>query len=510
MSHLQSRQGRSTLGTLCLLLGLILLIGILILPFTPFASKAKRQIDIWVEKSRTERVVVEEKIREVIKEVEKKVEVIKEVKVPGDPTPLPSKFIPRKDIDVATLYNGITIQTQLQTEEGKFATVERKDKDAFKVEFSVKLRVPEPNNSLEELTKVNPELPKMLPGLSAMMSSSKVSGFYHKLYQNKVQRVQTHLTRLNRILDRHNFFDCETILEMHHPVSQRKVLLIQSEMDVVADGSDGDRMPVMNAGIYESTHYQPFTSYEWAKRGNTINPLLPKWQVRLDQYNKEYSQKGLSSSRNQELRDNISKAKTIIQGLKTRSSLIAETDPFIVLSLLFRGYANTNAYTPAMGDYAAVIHENKIYPAICGDYGPTFKMGEASLLMAKTINEKSTPYNRPESDLKVTYLVFPGTAERPFGPPNLEHWQQKVEAYLKECGGVAEGYSIHQWYTPPPPPPITPATTPAEGSTTPSMPGTPATSPSTPGLPTSTPSGTTPAMPAPSTAPTAPSPPAGA
>ena len=31
--------------------------------------------------------------------------------------------------------------------------------------------------------------------------------------------------------------------------------------------------------------------------------------------------------------------------------------------------------------------------------------------MAKTVNPKATPYIRPESDLKVTYLIFPGTAE---------------------------------------------------------------------------------------------------
>ncbi|MEZ5302405.1 MAG: hypothetical protein R3F11_17490 [Verrucomicrobiales bacterium] len=54
--------------------------------------------------------------------------------------------------------------------------------------------------------------------------------------------MKTNLTRLNRVLSRHNFYDCETILELTHPDSKQPVLLMQGEMDVVSDGSDGDRM----------------------------------------------------------------------------------------------------------------------------------------------------------------------------------------------------------------------------------------------------------------------------
>jgi hypothetical protein len=146
-----------------------------------------------------------------------------------------------------------------------------------------------------------------------------------------------------------------------------------------------------------------------------------------------------------------------IKALKGRSSLIAEKDPFIVISLLFRDYPRVHPHAPAMGDYAAVIHGNQILPAICGDYGPTMKMGEASLMMAKQVSARATPYNRPESDLKVTYLIFPGTAEKPFGPPNLDRWHAKVSEYLKECGGIGDGYAIHKWENPFPPPPAPPA-----------------------------------------------------
>ena len=60
-----------------------------------------------------------------------------------------------------------------------------------------------------------------------------------------------------------------------------------------------------------------------------------------------------------------------------------------------------------LGDYALVVFGNSIYPALVGDVGPNDKVGEASLRIAKEINTLSTPYNRPVSDLKVTYLIFP-------------------------------------------------------------------------------------------------------
>ncbi len=469
---------------------LAIVLAMLVLPFTPYAGKIKRSINELVEKARSTKVVYRDVPKEVTVTKEGKVvvkEVIKEVEAP--PPPLPSSFIPRKEVDVATLYNGITIETNLDSTEGTYASLERGDKDAFKVEFQLKIKVPKANSTLPELARVNEHLPKMLPGLESMLETGKVSGFYHKLYDLKTSNVQKNLTRLNKILDRHNFFDCETILELTHPSTKRRILLIQSDMDVVADGSDGDRMPVMSAGIYESDYYQPSTSYEWAKQGKTTNPLLAGWEGRLNAAKKEYNQKGLSAARNAELKSTMQNAEAIIRSLKTRSSLIAEKDPFIVLSLLFRGYPANHPHAPSMGDYAAVIHGDKIYPAICGDYGPTFKMGEASLMVAKKISEKATPYIRPESDLKVSYVIFPGTAEKPFGPPNLDHWHEKVAEYLKDAGGLGDGYTLYKWENPFPAK-VEPAPTPAV--VTPPVaetPGTTATPPATteaPALPSAT------------------------
>ncbi|MDI1313194.1 glycoside hydrolase family 75 protein [Prosthecobacter sp.] len=494
------RRKRGCFGSLLRLLFLLTLIIALVLPFTPFAGKIKQGIQDIVTSARStkERIVTREVMRDVIKEipvikeVTKEIEVIREVR-----PPLPDKYIPRKDIDVATLFNGITVKTNLITEQGSFASLERLDPEAYKAEFQLSIRVPKANQTLEELSRINKNLPAILPGLDVMLPAAKVSGFYHKLYENKTNRVQNDLTRLSKILDRHNFYDTETILELTHPATQRRALLIQSEMDVVADGSDGDRMPTLEEYIYLSDYYQPFTSYAWAKTTKTPNPLLSKWEDRLQKAQDEYAKKGLSSSRNRDLKVMIDQLKLEVADFKVRSSLIADKDPFIVLSLLFLGYGDQNKFTPQMGDYAAVIHEGKIYPAICGDYGPSFKMGEASLLMAKTINPKATPYIRPESDLKVTYLVFPGTAEKVRSAPDLAKWREKCLALLGEVGGVGAGFELHTWEDPfkkPELPPVTVQPPAAGDAATPGTPGTITTPPASP-------SAATPPLPAPATAP---------
>ena len=464
---------RGCIGSFARLLFALILFTALLLPFTPFAGKIKKGIQDIVESARgaKERVITRDVMRDVIKEVPVVKEVTKEVIKEVQP-PLPEKYIPRKDIDVASLFNGITVKTNLLTEQGSFASLERLDPESYKAEFQLSIRVPKANQTMPELSRINKHLPAILPGLDAMLPAAKVSGFYHKLYENKTSRVQNDLTRLNRVLDRHNFYDTETILELTHPGTQRRTLLIQSEMDVVADGSDGDRMPTLEEYIYLSDYYQPFTSYAWPKTTKNANPLLTRWEERLKKAQDEFAQKGLSAARNRELKVMIDQLKIEIGEMKARSSLIAEKDPFIVISLLFRGYGDQNKFTPQIGDYAAVIHDGKIYPAICGDYGPSFKMGEASLLMAKTINPKATPYIRPESDLKVTYLIFPGTAEEKRSAPDLVKWKEKCASLLGEIGGIGSGYVLHTWDDPfkkPDPPSTTPA---ADGSTTPAT-GTP-------------------------------------
>ena len=132
-----------------------------------------------------------------------------------------------------------------------------------------------------------------------------------------------------------------------------------------------------------------------------------------------------------------------------------------------------------VGDYAIVVFGDQIYPAIVGDTGPNDKVGEASLRIAQQINPLSTPYNRPVSALKVTYLIFPGTAEMTFGPPDLEKIRTRCEKLIQEIGGAT--VPLHRW------PDLIPTPTPTP-SPTPIPPSSPSATPSPNESPTASPS----------------------
>ena len=357
---------------------------------------------------------------------------------------MPSKHVDYKSIDTARLWSGIESNTKIEIQEGQEASYERKQKSSYSFDFTIRLNKPKPVENLEGLNLMNPSIGKILPGLSELFTNSKVSGFYYKLYEIKSKRLQQYLTRLNAIPDKHNFYDCETILEMTYPSSGRKILFIQSEMDVVSDGSDGDRMPEYDKYIAESTNYQPFTSYGWKKKTDRPNPLLKRWSEKLTESEKKLVNGGLRSSQKTALEQNISKLKREIADMKARSFLIARADPFIVIPSWMRSYVNQNDFAPSVGDYVAVIYNDSIYPAIIGDTGPTWKIGEASLRLAKELNPKATSYSRPVSDLKVSYVVFPGTASKP-NAPDLNNWNKVVNELLKEIGGVGNDYLLHSW-----------------------------------------------------------------
>jgi hypothetical protein len=206
-----------------------------------------------------------------------------------------------------------------------------------------------------------------------------------------------------------------------------------------------------------STHYQPFTSYGWRKRTPTPNPMIAGWEKRIEAGTKEMKAPGTPADRKKWLADRIAMLKRGIEDLKARSYLIAEYDPFIVIpvNLLTN---RSDPFAPKVGDYAVVIYGEKAYPCIVGDGGPTFKVGEASLRLAKEINERASPYSRPVSDLTVSYVVFPGSREDKNGPPDYEVWRQKCHELLQEIGGLGDGYELHQWTD------LLPKTEPAEAT----------------------------------------------
>ena len=358
--------------------------------------------------------------------------------IPTRPPPIVGK------LDTGRLFNGITLHSSVETTPGADASTERVDPESYVLDLKLSARVPTPNRTIEELAKVTPRLPELLPGLTAMAGPDSVSPLFTELYNTKVRMLHENLVRLDLVLSRHNFFDCQTILQLQHPQTHRKALLLQADMDVDADGSDGDRMPI---GTGAPTNFKPFTSFKWAKKTTAPNPYLAGTEERLKRAEDEFAAKTTSPDRKRDLRNAITQLRTEVATLKKFSFLIGTTDPYIVIP----GAFTHGRDAVKTGDYALVVFGDGIYPAIVGDIGPNDKVGEASFRIAKQVNPQSTAYNRPVSDLKVTYLIFPGTGDPQFGPPDLEKLQATCQKLVDEIGGAT--VPLHHWENIIPPPP---------------------------------------------------------
>ena len=346
----------------------------------------------------------------------------------AEPSPTPL-YIPYKKLDTGKLFNGLQFQSSFSTEPGRNATAEAADPASYTLRMDLHVRVPKAVTAPEGLAALNPALPAVFPAFTKWIAAAKVSPLYERFYGYKLQALRQNLLHLDQLLTRHDFFDCETVLEVQPPGSPRRALWLQSDMDVDSDGSDSDRVPLTDGS---SPTFQPLTSYRWPKRTATVNPFIAPREEKLAELQAALFTK--AGAQRELARNQIAELKADIEQLKTDSFLVAADDPYVVMSWAVAG-KKIGPFSPAVGDYCAVIYKGVIYPAIIGDIGPVNKMGEASLRIAQELNTLATAENRPESKLKVTYLVFPGTAERPFGPPDLAHWRDKVDGFLKEMGG---------------------------------------------------------------------------
>ena len=383
--------------------------------------------------------------------------------------------------DVSRLFNGITLRSEVETTSGAAASEERVDPMSYAIDLKLRARVPTPNRTVDELGKVSPDLGKLLPGLAAMVKPESVSPLFAQLYETKVRELRENLSRLDLLLSRHNFYDCQTVLALRHPETKRRALLFQADMDVDADGSDGDRVP---AGNGVSPTFKPFTSFRWGKKSNRPNPYLPGIEDRLRRV--ELEQRTATPERKRDLKNAATELRDEIGAMKKYSYLIGTYDPFIVVPASF----TKGSDAAHVGDYAVVIAGSTIYPAMVGDVGPNDRVGEASLRIAKEVNGLSNPNNRPISELKATYVVFNGTADSSWGSLDLEKLQARCEALVKEIGGAS--VPLHRWLnTVPPLPTPTPTPTP---SPTPSISPTPSASPSPTPMFSETPSPTSPPL----------------
>lgn len=366
---------------------------------------------------------------------------------PPQPSPLvvtaPTDHTASSGGDIRKMSKGFKLHTKVTVEKGDLASKERKRDDSYTAHYELKIKLPKPSTTLEQLQKESPKLGVILPGLNEMLPKAEVSRFFYQSYENKTKRLKLKSTQLSELMTQHNFYDCETILNLKHPGTGKRMMLMQSEMDVVSDGSDGDRLPTMPEKIVNSSYYQPMTSYGWKKTGKTPNPLIKGWKGRIKKAEEEIAKKGTTKARSDWLKMRIKKIKREIEDMTYRSYLIAEYDPFIVMPINMVTYRG-DKYGARIGDYAVVIYKEKVYPCIVGDAGPSFKTGEASLRMAKQLNEKAGIYSRPVSDLTVTYLVFPGSADK-FQAPDYEQWKKRCSELLEGVGGLGEPYKLHTW-----------------------------------------------------------------
>ncbi|MDA0766956.1 MAG: glycoside hydrolase family 75 protein, partial [Verrucomicrobia bacterium] len=325
---------------------------------------------------------------------------------------------------------------------------------------SIEFAQPTPAISAAQLTALNPHLPTILPHFAKLMETAKVSTRFAELYARKLQ-----ILKMGELLTPHNYFDCETALLLEHPDTGRKVFLLQADMDVVTDGSDPGRAP--NLADYDlarsSDWFLPETAYSWHNSGRTENPFLTYYPETLAKLQELRTQLEANAKTDpgvvwremiKSCDDQIYRVRerglhnSTKSNLRNRRFLLADRDPFVVLPV---PWVNKDAaFSPRIGDYAAVIHGNKIYPAILGDAGPSDKVGEASLRLARELNPKANGRTRAISDLTVTYLFFPKSATKA-QTPDLTLWHQKVSSLLNEIGGLGEGFTLHAWNVSPSP-----------------------------------------------------------
>ncbi len=382
------------------------------------------------------------------------------IELPPFPPVIPEKLSTGTYEQVTALARGLHLRSSISLKPGSTASQDRNKKEAYMAHISLELLLPHAADG-RELLQANPDLTRVLPQYEKLMEGARVSRWFASLYLHKQNNVRRNIASLAQPLDKHNFYDTDTILEITAPTSKRKVLWLQADMDVVSDGSDGDRLPTMPETILRSTHYQPTTSYRWKKRGTTVNPLLPGWESRLAKLLKEKPRNAGA----------IDEARRVIWDLKRYSYLLAQYDPFIVIPLVLKE-GRDDAYRPKPGDYVAVVVGKKVIPAIVGDYGPRSKSGEASLRLGKLVNPKADINVRPVSALAASYIIFPHTAETEAGPINYKRLSDRCRELLDELGGLgpdAEFIEVEDLLAPKQETPVSPAS-----------PSLPAASPETP------------------------------
>ena len=380
--------------------------------------------------------------------------------------------LPRKNYDTAKLFNGIALKASVQASLGtNTALSSAAIPESYRLNLDLHVEWPKAAISISDLEKATPNLSTLLPSLPLMLTGIDPSPDYETLLAHKQNSLKANLIALQKLPYKDSLFDCQTILDLINPNSSRRALLVQAIMNVNADGSDGDR----NLSIEKlSQTFQPQTNYRWAKKSDRTNSCLQSVEDQLITFQQSLGEGTLTGEQKLHLENVIASSKATILELKRWSFLVGAADPFIVLPSFMVGKAPGQ---PSIGDYAVVVADGTLYPAILGDLGPNSKIGEASLRICREIDSQSGEDRRPASRPEIVYLVFPGSAEKPLKEPNYQHWSERCHSLWKEFGGSDQA-EWHEWTslekpwptpTPTPTPTQTPTPTPSSPPSTPSF-----------------------------------------
>lgn len=345
--------------------------------------------------------------------------------------------LPRDKYDLVKMANGAVVEANIESSMStNCALTTAITPEDYRLHLTLYLSIPKPATTLPELVAATPELQQALPNLEEMIPSSPqgqkiASPFFKKLFENKTKALQRQLSFLGQLFPKDSLYDCQTILALTNKKNGAHALLVQAIMNVNADGSDGDRnIPLEKL----SSCYQAQTNYRWTKRTERPNPNLQETQEQLAQLKLTTSTNTtLTLEQKSKLEEQTKVKEQTINELQHWSFLIGSADPFIVLPKFMLD--STNGESATIGDYAVVLYQNKLYPAIVGDIGPSSKIGEASLRLCRAIDPRSGADHRPISSPHASYFIFQKSADFPMSAPNYAHWSDRCHQLWSSLGG---------------------------------------------------------------------------
>ncbi|WP_411825611.1 hypothetical protein [Luteolibacter sp. AS25] len=318
----------------------------------------------------------------------------------------------------------------------------------------ISIKRPRAVSDFKTLRELNPKLPVALAEIESLVENGTVSKRFDLLFDEKAKHIQRQKTL--SALSNYNYYDCATIMDLVHPRSGRRALLIQAGMDVVTDGSDPDR--AANLEDYHdaltSDWFQPYTGYVWGS-AEKKSPFATYYDDRIaelvalkaevDKRNRELpirAWRKISEAYQEEI-NHLSRVKNDNSwglGANPRS-VVAALDPIIVLP---RNWFGKNAAI-AHGDYALVIYGDRVFPTMVAEAGPSYKIGEASLRLAWKINKEASGKQRAAEAFSVSYVVFPGTRKSSRSEPDVLEINEKVRSLIGEIGGLGKGAKFEAW-----------------------------------------------------------------